>query len=129
MPRSGVSVNPRKYFDVVAVDQVQAALGIQLHELAHILGINAAMMTAGLPRVSRVISELLLLNPNRCFREEVNAAHVVPMGVADDDVGDLFGLETGQLHRFIGANVLCRRKVLEESIPMIAAVKEDVAAT
>src|SRR5215475_14230569 len=103
MTRSGISVNPRKYFDIVAVDEMQAALGIQLHELAHILRVDAAMMAAGLPRISRVISELLLLNPDRCFREKVNAAHVVPMSVADDDVGDLFGLDAGQLHSFVGA--------------------------
>src|SRR5215468_7872877 len=128
MTRSGVSVNPRKYFDVVAVDEMQAALGIQLHELAHILWINAAMMAAGLPRVSRVISELLLLNPDRCFWEKINTAHVVPMGVADDDVGDLFGLDAGQLHCFVGSNVVCRWKRFEESIVVKAAVKEDVAA-
>src|SRR5215471_11776172 len=128
MTRPGVSVNPRKYFDVVAVDEMQAALGIQLHELPHILGVDAAMMTARLPRVSRVISELLLLNPDRCFWEKVNAAHVVPMGVADDDVGDLLRLDAGQLHCFVGANVVCRWKRFEESIVVKAAVKEDVAA-
>ena len=64
------------------------------------------MPSARLPGVSGVIGELLLLDPNGGFREEVDAAHVVPMGMADDDVGHVFGLDAGELHGFVRAQVV-----------------------
>src|SRR5438034_4928896 len=86
------------------------------------------MIPAGLPCVTGVISKFLLLNPNRCFGKQIDASQVVPVGVADDDVRDFCGLNTGELHGFVGAKVFCRWKVFEEGIAVIAAVKEDIVA-
>src|ERR1700688_893259 len=85
------------------------------------------MIAAGLPRFAGVITVLLLLNPNCRFGEEINAAEVIPVRMADDDVRDFFRLDAGELHRLVGTNVFCRWEVLEEGIAVIAAVKEDVA--
>src|SRR5438876_3897360 len=71
------------------------------------------MIPAGLPCVTGVISKFLLLNPNRCFGKQIDASQVVPVGVADDDVRDFCGLNTGELHGFVGAKVFCRWKVLD----------------
>src|SRR5207253_3638436 len=72
------------------------------------------MIPAGLPCVTGVISKFLLLNPNRCFGKQIDASQVVPVGVADDDVRDFCGLNTGELHGFVGAKVFCRWKVFED---------------
>src|SRR5260370_1400394 len=85
------------------------------------------MIAAGLPGFAGVVTELLLLNPYCRFGKEINAAQVIPMRMADDDVRDFFRLDAGELHRFVRANVFRRWEVLEESIAVIAAVKEDVA--
>src|SRR5205085_8884542 len=57
-----------------------------------------------------------------------DAAEVVPVGVANDDVGDFFGLDACELHRFVGPNVFRGWKRPEKSIAVIAAVKKDVVA-
>src|ERR1700688_4838334 len=85
------------------------------------------MIAAGLPGFASVITELLLLNPNCRFGEEINAAEAIPVRMADDDVRDFFRLEARELHPFVGAEVLRAWEFLEEGIAVIAAVKEDVA--
>ena len=87
------------------------------------------MISAGLPGLNRVIPKFLLLNPDRCFGKEIDAAEVVPVSVADDHVGDFFGWDTSKLHGFVGADVFRGGKVFEESLAVIAAVKENVATT
>src|ERR1700730_8212961 len=102
---------------------MQPALGVQSHELLHVFRVNAAMIAARLPGFAGVVTERLLLNPNCRSREKINAAQVIPMRMADDDVRDFFRLNAGELDRFVGTNVSLRREVLEESIAVIAAVK------
>lgn len=50
------------------------------------------------------------------------------MGMANHDVRDLFRLHPGKFHRFVGANVFSCSEFLRESIAVVAAVEENVAA-
>jgi hypothetical protein len=59
------------------------------------------MPSARLPGVSGVIGELLLLDQTVAFGR-VDAAHVVPVGMADDDVGHVFEADASELHGFVG---------------------------
>jgi len=61
------------------------------------------VIAAGLPGIAGVVAKFILLDPDGCVREEVDAAHVIPVGVADDDVGDLVGLDPGEFHGVVGA--------------------------
>ena len=79
--RSGIGANARKDFNVVAVDQVDSSFGIQLDQCGNIFRIDAAVIAARLPRVHCVVAILVFLDPDRRFRKQVDAAHVVPMGM------------------------------------------------
>jgi hypothetical protein len=126
---AGVGADAGEDLHVVAVDEAQAAFGVALHEGLDVFGVDASVLSARLPGVAGVIGELLLLDPDRRLREEVDPAHVIPMGVADDDVGDVFGLDAGELHGFVGAQVVGGRKLLEPGLTVKAGVEQDVAAS
>ena len=120
---SGVGLNVRTNLDVVTVDEAHPAFSVELHEFLNVGGVNAAMIAAGLPGLAGVVAKLLFLNPDRCFGKKVDAAEMVPVRVADDDVGDLVRLEASEFHCFVGANVFRRWKVFQERVAVIAAVK------
>src|SRR5262249_1892755 len=90
--------------------------------------VDASVLSAGLPRVAGVVGELLLLDPHGRLRKEVDAAHVVPVRVADHDVGHVFGLDARRLHGFVRAQVVVGRKLLQPVLAVKSAVEEDVAA-
>src|SRR5215472_777173 len=104
---------------------MQAPLGIELDQLLHVFGVDSPVVAGGLPGVAGVIPVFLFLDPDHGLRKKIDAADVVPMGVADDDVGDLFGLDARKLYGLIRAKVFRGRKILEKSVAMIAAVKKD----
>ena len=55
---------------------------------------------------------------------------MIPVGVADHNVGDRIGLHTGSFHGFVGAQVILHGEVLQKSVAVIPAIEKDgVAAT
>jgi hypothetical protein len=66
------------------------------------------------------------LNPDRGLREEVDAADVVPVRVADHDVRDVLGRDAGEAHGLVGPQVVGeRRKLLPPLFAVEAAVEEN----
>ena len=61
---------PGKSLNVVAIYEVQAAFGVNAHELLHIFRIDAAVIAAGLPRIARVVAILLLSESRRWLLEK-----------------------------------------------------------
>src|SRR5579859_7927108 len=126
---AGVSANAGENFDVVAIDEPETAFGVALDELLNVVGVNAAVIAAGLPGCSRVIVELLFLNPDIGFGKKIDAAEMIPVRMADDDVGDFIGLEARELDGFVGAEVIGRWEIFEKSVAVVAAEeKNEVAA-
>src|SRR5262249_39403088 len=115
-----------KQFNVVALHQAQAPLGIQAYKILRVVRVDAAMVTAGLPRRSGVIAKLLLLNPDDGLGKKIDASHVVPVGVTNDNVGDFFRLHARKLHGFVRAQEILDGKFLEPPLAMKAAVEQNV---
>lgn len=115
--------------DVIAIHQAEPSPGIKLHEFLSIFRVDPSVIAAGLPSVSRVIAKLLFLNPDCGFRKKVNATHVIPVAMADDDVRDVCRLNAGEFHGFVGTNVFGGREFFEKSIAVVAAVEKNVAAS
>src|ERR1700722_3755477 len=107
---------------------MQSALGVDTHELFDILGIDASVIAAGLPGFTGVVAKFFLLNPHVSFRKKIDAAQMIPVGVADDYVRNFFGLDSRELDGFVGAKVLGGGKIFQESIAVIAAVEKNVVA-
>src|SRR5580658_564395 len=107
---------------------MQSALGVDAHELFDIFGIDAAVIAAGLPSITCVVVEFFLLNPDASFRKKIDAAQMIPVGVADDNIRNFFGLDSRELDGFVGAKVFGRGKIFKESIAVIAAVEKNVVA-
>src|ERR1700728_191195 len=128
MARAGVSANSRKDFDVVAIDQMKAALGVELDQLLHVFGVDAAVIAAGLPRVDGVVAILIPLNPDGGFRKQIDAAHVVPVCVADDNVANRIGRNARGFDSLVGAEVILHRKFFKKRVAMKSAIKEDRVA-
>lgn len=103
---ASISANSGKDFYVVAVNEAHAVLGVEFHKFLNVCRINAAVIAAGLSRVARVVAVLLLLDPHRRLGEKVDAAQMVPVGMADDDVSDFVGLDARKVYGFIGANIV-----------------------
>jgi hypothetical protein len=53
---------------------------------------------------------------------------MIPVGVADDNVRNLLGLDSSEPYGFVGANVPGGGKIFEKSIAVIAAVEKNVVA-
>src|SRR5580700_2424301 len=107
---------------------MQSALGVDVHELFDIFGIDAAVIAAGLPGITCVVAKFFLLNPDVSFRKKIDTAQMIPVRVADDNVRNFLGLDSRELDGFVGANVLGGAKIFEESIAVIAAVEKNVVA-
>jgi|SRR5690348_10873999 len=103
---SGVGANAGENFDVVAVNETHAPLGVELDEFLNVGGVDAAVMSAGLPGLAGVVAILVFLNPDSCFGKKIDAAEMVPVRVADDDVGDFVRLDARELDGFIRAQVI-----------------------
>ena len=125
---TGVGADAWKDLNVVAVHELQAALRIDPNEFADVFGVNAAVIAAGLPGVTRVVAKFILLNPDIRFGKKIDAAEMIPVSMANDDVGDFVGLDAGEFYRFVGGEVFGRREILEEGVAVIAAVEKDVVA-
>src|SRR5258708_33447792 len=108
---------------------MHAPFRVQARQGLNIFRVNSAVSPARLPGLSGVIAKLLFLDPDGSFGEQIDTAHVVPVCVAYDHIRDLFGLNTGQLHRFVGANIVEYRPFLEPSLAVKSAVKKNVAAS
>ena len=106
MAAAGIGANPRKEFDVIAVHEAQPPCGVEPDEFLDVFRVDAAVIAAGLPSVARVIAKLLLLNPDCGFGKKIDATHVIPVGMADDDVRDVFRLNPSEFYGFVGANVV-----------------------
>ncbi|MGA8023536.1 MAG: hypothetical protein WCC18_20105 [Candidatus Acidiferrales bacterium] len=115
--------------DVISIHKPEPPVGIELHEFLNVFRVNPAMIAPGLPGVAAVVAKLLLLDPHNRFRKKVNATHMIPVRMADHNVRDLFRLHSGKFHRFVGTNVFGCGEFLRESIAVVAAVEENVAAS
>ena len=89
---AGVAGDAGNDFLGVAIDQAHVALGIQLHQREHVVGIDSAVRILRLPGLSGVVLQLIFLNPDAGVGEQIHAVGVVPVHVGDDDVGDVLGL-------------------------------------
>src|SRR5437879_12461154 len=83
--RAGIDADAGEDFDIVAIHQVHAASGSTADKLGKVLGVNSEASAAGLERLVHVILKFLPLEPDVGARKKVNAAHVVPVTVGDDD--------------------------------------------
>jgi hypothetical protein len=81
-----------------------------------------------LPCFSGVILQLVLLNPDAGIWKQVHAVGVVPVHVADDDVGDVLGLEAKRFQRVGGLDEIVDMPILEEAVVIETGVEKDVAA-
>jgi hypothetical protein len=79
------------------------------------------------PGIAGVVGELVALNPDRGLREQVDATHVVPMGMADDHVGHLFRRDARKSQGIIRTQVVFDRPQLEPARSVKAAVEQDDA--
>src|SRR5579863_2445452 len=84
------------------------------------------MVAAGLPSFTGVIAKFLFLDPYRGFRKQIDSAQMIPMRVADHDVGDFRRLYASQLHRFIRAKVISDGPLLEPFFAVESTVEENV---
>src|SRR5215472_3546709 len=99
------------------------SFSVELHEFLNVGGVNSAMIATGLPGLASVVAKLFFLNPDRCFGKKVDAAEMVPVRVADNDVSDLVRLDASEFHRFVGANVFGRWEVFQKRVAVVATVK------
>ena len=128
MARAGVHPNPGKDLHIVSINQTQPSFRVQLDKLQHIIRIDAAVFSAGLPRLPGVISKLFFLNPHRRLGKQIDATQVVPVGVADHHVGHIFGLHSGKFHRFVRPQEIGDGKIFGPLFAMKSAVEKDVVA-
>src|SRR2546427_4331765 len=106
--RAGIDADAGKDFDVVAIHQVHAASRGNADKLGKVFGVNPEASAARPECLVHVILKFLPLEPDVGARKQVNAAHVVPVTVSDDDVGDVFGLDAGLRDGFIRGQVILR---------------------
>src|SRR5580700_6867020 len=128
MAASRIGANARKQLDVIAIHEAEPSFGIKLHKLLDVFRVDPSVIATGLPSVAGVIAKLLLLNPDCGFGKKVDATHVIPVGMADDDVRDFFRLNASEFHGFVRANVFGGREFFEKRISVVAAVEKNVAA-
>lgn len=128
MATADIGANAGKQLNVVAVNELKPSFGVEFNEFLDILRVDPAVITAGLPGIAGIVAKLLFLNPDCGFRKKVDATHVVPMRMTNDDVGDFFRLNSRKFYGFIGANVVGRGKFIEESIAVVPAVEENVVS-
>jgi hypothetical protein len=133
---SRVSADSRNNFEIVAGDEVEFAGSVAANELEHIFGIDAAVLPAArvaayggrLPGRAGVICKFVALNPDCSVGEEIYSAHVVPVRVADDDVGDGRGCDADCFQAFIGREKIRHAEFLDPVLAMHAGVEEDRAS-
>jgi len=81
-----------------------------------------------LPSFTGVVVKLVFLNPHCGLGKQIDAAHVIPMRVADDDVGDVAGLHAGEFDQFTWLKKIPHRKFLEPFLAVKTAVEQDVVS-
>ena len=86
------------------------------------------MLPSRLPSFAGVVAELFLLNPDGRASKQVDAAQVIPMGMTDDHVGDFFGLNSGEAHGLVGAQVVHDRPEFKPAVAVKSGVEQDIAA-
>jgi hypothetical protein len=118
----------RNDLDIVAIHQGQSAFSIEPNQLLHVVRIDPPVVSIWLPGWSGVVPEFLLLNPDNGLGEEIDPAHVIPVGVTDHHVGNLFGLDSSQPHSFVGWQIVFDRKLLKPAVAMKAAIEKNIAA-
>ena len=112
---------------IVAVHETHAAGLLQPEQHRRVVGGDHAIKHS--PVLTDVMLVLVLLNPDARLRKQVEAVRVVPVGVADDDVGDLVSLDAQTGFHGVGRLRVRRRMVLlHEPIAIEARVDQDVAA-
>jgi hypothetical protein len=57
---------------------------------------------AGLPRGAGIVAKFILLDPDIRFGKKINAAEIIPVNMANDDVGDFVGLDAREFYGFVG---------------------------
>lgn len=87
---ASIGANAGEDLDVVAMHETEPTLSVELDELLNIFGVDAAVIAAWLPSLAGVIAKLLALNPNCGLWKKIDATHVIPVRVADDDIRNVF---------------------------------------
>lgn len=129
MTTAGIGTNTGKEFNIISVHKPKPSFRVEFNEFLDILRVDPTVIAAGLPSVASVVAKLLFLNPYGRLGKKVDAAHVIPMGMADDDVSDFFGLNSRKSYGFIRANVVGGGEFFEEGIAVVAAVEKNVVAS
>src|SRR5207248_7131637 len=86
---------------------------------------DPALRLVSLPRLPRVVPVLILLDVDPRLGKQVAAAHVIPVRVRDDHLGDVGRLDAEAAHRLGGFGEIPRLPFLEELLPMEPRIEED----
>ncbi len=128
MARAGEHPNPGKNLAVVPIDQPEFSLRIASQQVQDIFGIDAAVLPSPLPRRSSVVSVFLFLDPESGIWKQVDTSHMVPMGMGNDDIGDLAGFNPREANRRIRTDVVRDFILLDPLLPIKTGIQEDVAS-
>jgi hypothetical protein len=121
-----VSADAGKNLHVIATDKTHSTFRIQTNKRLNVVRIDAAMLAACLPGLAGVITKLFFLNPDDGLGKQIDAAHVIPMGMTHDDVSDFLGLNTGQFHGFVGTNIIQDGPFLKPAWAVKSAVEKNI---
>ncbi len=105
VPAPGIDGHSREDFLGVAVDQMNAPLGVEFHERRDVRQLGLRVLAVRRFDRAGVVGVFLLLDPDRRLRKQVNAVGMVPMHVCDNDVGNLLGLDPKLPQRALSGRV------------------------
>ena len=102
--------------------QIQAPIDVQFYQSDDVVGIGRRA-TVSLPGFTGVIFQLVLLDPDFRPRKKIESVRVVPMDVADYNVGDIPASEARVLDGIGGLLVIGGMPLAHELIAIKAAVE------
>jgi hypothetical protein len=98
VPSTRIATNTGDDLLIVPLDELHTPVGIRAHERKNIVGIDAAVRVACVPGFPGVVLVLSPLDPDCRFGKQLYSAGMIPVRVADDDVGNLLGSDTRREH-------------------------------
>ncbi len=128
MAGAGEDADPGHDLDIVAIHQTHRVPRVAADQLQQVVRVGSTAAAPVLPGGTGVVGELGPLDPDRRLREKVDPAHVIPVGVADDQVGDVLRFDARQPHRLVRREEIGYGEALEPDRPMKPGVEEDDAA-
>src|SRR5215831_20915827 len=94
MLAAGIDLNARNGFLVVAVNKSDPMIDVEFDQHQDVIRI-CLRSSSRLPRLTSVVLILIFLNPHGSVGEQIHAVGMIPVDMADYDVGYVFGFETG----------------------------------